>query len=102
MLAAGLSVYALYWTVRIVPAKNPKDKCPKCRKSILTDDKHFGGVPASPETMLRCILYEMYVLASSALALKTNWQNDLSFQHGQCLPFNPRCSPLLIHVLRIT
>ncbi len=76
-------------------ARNPKDICPvKCRskacgKSIQSDPSHFDGVPASPETMLRCVLYEMFVLASSAQAMQTKWPDDLTFDHPKLGPFTP-------------
>lgn len=72
-------------------AKNRKDECPirTCRKSIQSDPSHFGGVPASPETMLRCVLYQMYVLASSVLAMKSEWSEDVKFRHPKLGVFTP-------------
>ena len=80
--------------------KNPKDKCPlrACKKSIHTDDSHFDGVPASPETMLRCVLYQMHVLASAALALPTDWDATLRFRHPKLGEFTPS-EPLRIAAL---
>lgn len=72
-------------------AWNPKDGCPirGCGKTISSDRSHFDGVPASPQTMLRCVLYQMYVLASSALAMKTAWSEELTFEHPQLGTFTP-------------
>lgn len=79
---------------------NPKDKCPikGCKKSIHSDPAHFDGEPASPETMLRCVLYQMYVLASSALALQTDWEATLRFRHPKLGEFTPS-EPLRIAAL---
>jgi len=79
---------------------NPKDVCPikNCKKFIPLDPTHFDGVPASPETMLRCVLYQMYVFASSALALQTDWDATLRFRHPKLGEFTPS-EPLRIAAL---
>lgn len=72
--------------------KNRKDTCPirGCGKSIATDPSHFDGAAVRSETMMRCILYEMYVLASSVLAMKTDWSEELKFQHPKLGVFTPK------------
>lgn len=72
--------------------RNVKDTCPikGCGKSIQSDPSHFAGKPASPPTMLRCVLYQMYVSASSTLAMrKTDWGKELTFQHPKLGAFTP-------------
>jgi len=39
--------------------------------------------------MLRCVLYEMFVLASSALAMKATWPKELEFRHPKLGLFTP-------------
>ena len=83
--------YAAISEWRMGMGKNPKDKCPVCKKSIQADRSHFerSGVAASPSTKLRCVLYEMHILAASALALNTTWKEEVTFHHPKLGTFTP-------------
>jgi hypothetical protein len=72
-------------------AKNPRDQCPikKCAKSITKHPRHFGGVPADSPQMLRCVLYEMFMLASDAAALRSAWPRDMIHTHPTLGEFSP-------------
>ena len=69
--------------------KNPKDGCPECTMTIRTTPSHFSGPPADYPQMVRCVLYEMYMLASSSSALSYSWPESTIYEHPKLGPFTP-------------
>lgn len=69
--------------------KDPKDGCPDCSKTIQSAPSHFSGTAVAMPQMMRCVLYEMYMLASSSGALKTSWPREMIHKHPQLGSFSP-------------
>lgn len=88
--------------------KREPDICPICRDKggrnkgpricIKDEPSHFEpkGEPANSVNMLRCVLYEMWTLASAVQALQkfrirrtAKWPEDLTYDHPELGPFDP-------------
>lgn len=76
---------------------NPRDICPvsECKKasiSIQNHPEHFSatGEAANARNMLRCVLYEMWMLANAVQVLRKNdWPDEMIYQHPKLKQFDP-------------